>query len=155
MIKVTVETKALAQIEGYEDFEVYDDETGEYCSEEREYSIYNADSFPMGHIVDGDCEEFNDPDFCHIAIHPLVDKAEFYFIQRTSGLFAVAELEVNVNLISRELEQELKDRVEGQFTDGWGEGFEQNPYKYDGEQYFISVNHDELQPRHMKLIQLS
>ncbi len=146
-MKVKILTKALAQIEGYEDVEVYDDETGEYCGDDREYYMYNADSFPLGHIVDGDCQEFESAEFCREAIHPLVDKANFYFIQKCDGLWAVADLDVNADVLTPELKQELTDNVHGQFTDGWGEGFEQNPYRYDGEQYYISVNHDELKPR--------
>ena len=150
-MKIQILTKALAQIEGYEDVEIFDDETGEYCGEDREYAMYNADNFPVGHIVDGDCEEFESAEFCHIAIHPLVDKADFYFIQKSSGLYAVAELTLSVDQLTPQLDEELKDRVLGQFADGWGESFEQNPYWYGDEEYFISAYVSEFAPIKMEL----
>lgn len=148
MTKIKISTKALAQVEGYEDVEIYDEETGEYCWDEREHYMYNADPFPLGHIVDGECsdEDFYNTDFCHIAIHPAVDKANFYFVQKYDGLFAVAELVLNIDNPTPELIEELKDRVLGQFSDGWGESFEQNPYKFEGEEYYISAYADELKP---------
>lgn len=150
-MKIQILTKALAQIEGYEDVEEYDEETGEYIGDYQESCIYNADPFPLGHIVDGDCDEFESAEFCHVAIHPLVDKADFYFIQKSNGLYAVAELTLSVEQLTPELEEELKDRVLGQFSDGWGEGFEQNPYRYGGEEYFISAYVIEFAPIKMEL----
>lgn len=148
MKNLRIYTKALAQIEGIDEYNIYDDEIGEWCGEGQESIMYNADPFPLGHIVDGECsdEDFYDPEFCHTAIHPLVDHANFYFVQEYSGLYAVADLKVNVDDLTPELIEALKEEVLGQFSDGWGESFEQNAYKFEGESYYISAYVAEFKP---------
>lgn len=89
---------------------------------------YNADAEKNGLM------EWFDDDDCPAVAHKVI-ACRPYVVRRDGRLLGVAECTVVGELLDEE-EKALLDYIEGQMSDGFGEGFEQKPIRVDGMELF-------------------
>ncbi len=70
-------------------------------------------------------------------VNAKVQKLSFDVEVIDNQLMGVAKLELNAPLNQFELD-DIKDYIEGQCSDGWGEGFEQREIKCGEKEFYVS-----------------
>lgn len=159
MLKVTIGNLAIIEEEVFETYDEYDKETGDWIGEYQEREMGFAENpLSLGQIImdkdKGDC--IWDKDFCAGALDnlPNVVQAKFYFICTSKGVMALAELTVDYDELSQEQLELLRQDVLGQFSDGWGESFEQWPVKIDGNEYYFKAHNPSDLPKILEVVKI-
>lgn len=139
MLKLTVFGKAVAKVEVETTEECFDEEDGEYYESTELVEEEVECPFPPNYVIDMD--NVWGKEFCEMCFRKPVESAKLYFEQIGFGKFyAFCELTLDLTLAELEvIKQDLINEVQGQFSDGIGEGFEQHPYKYDGVDFYLSA----------------
>jgi hypothetical protein len=139
----------------YSPLTIYLEEANE-CNQEDDNDSRESDPTPL---FSGDAIKYSDAikaaikkdyadyssrglmDFFDSAVYPNIDKKVHAITNdvavHNGGLFGVTILALNKPLIPSEFDV-LKEYITGQFSDGWGEGFEQRPIKTEEGELFVS-----------------
>lgn len=108
---------AEEEIYGNDYYESISKQVKQYCDREGEKGL---------------AEYFWDEDKCRNKVYSIKPDVEIV----NDKMMGVAVIKITEPLNAAELDS-LKEFVTGQFSDGWGEGFEQHEFKIDGHELYI------------------
>ncbi len=95
----------------------------------------------ISEAVDSDMSEMGHRGLAQYLDEPLNSKIDRIVVEVVNKV-AVTSVTAFEELSSQEIE-DLKEYIEGQFSDGWGEGFEQNPVESFQSEYDEEVQDEE------------
>lgn len=104
---------------------------------EEDYTGFDSDAV---YFKEETADGFNSDDvagYMHYHVKNII--GAHAYVENNKLFIAIESTKFNSTILKK-----ITDELNGQLSDGWGEGFEQWPITYEGEEYYISTwSHDQ------------